>query len=165
MKKVGVVLAGCGWLDGAEIQEAVATLLALMDGVASLPVVSTQKGSNPRLITSFCLFANPAFGPLCGQFAGMPCVNAGPILRAMLKLCKLFLKQKISDRIKTQSKKKINDAAMKADGVEITKITIAHDIVDSLEDDTKGAADAAKKATAEAKNFAPTEEDKKKIKT
>ena len=27
MKKVGVVLAGCGWLDGAEIQEAVATLL------------------------------------------------------------------------------------------------------------------------------------------
>ena len=29
MKKVGVVLAGCGYLDGAEIQEAVATLLAL----------------------------------------------------------------------------------------------------------------------------------------
>ena len=29
MKKVGVVLAGCGFLDGAEIQEAVATLLAL----------------------------------------------------------------------------------------------------------------------------------------
>ncbi len=29
MKKVGVVLAGCGWLDGAEIQEAVAALLAL----------------------------------------------------------------------------------------------------------------------------------------
>ena len=29
MKRVGVVLAGCGFLDGAEIQEAVATLLAL----------------------------------------------------------------------------------------------------------------------------------------
>ena len=29
------------------------------------------------------------------RFAGMPCVNAGPILRAMLKLCKLFLKQKV----------------------------------------------------------------------
>lgn len=29
MKKVGVVLAGCGYLDGAEIQEAVATLLSL----------------------------------------------------------------------------------------------------------------------------------------
>ena len=28
-KRVGVVLAGCGFLDGAEIQEAVATLLAL----------------------------------------------------------------------------------------------------------------------------------------
>ena len=28
-KKVGVVLAGCGWLDGAEIQEAVAVLWAL----------------------------------------------------------------------------------------------------------------------------------------
>ena len=28
-KKVGVILAGCGWLDGAEIQEAVCTLLAL----------------------------------------------------------------------------------------------------------------------------------------
>ncbi len=28
-KKVGVVLAGCGWLDGAEIHEAVCTLLAL----------------------------------------------------------------------------------------------------------------------------------------
>ena len=33
------------------------------------------------------------------RFAGMPCVNAGPILRAMLKLCKLFLKQKIADRV------------------------------------------------------------------
>ena len=33
------------------------------------------------------------------RFAGMPCVNAGPILRAMLKLCKLFLKRKIADRI------------------------------------------------------------------
>ena len=29
MRKVGVVLAGCGYLDGAEIQEVVATLLAL----------------------------------------------------------------------------------------------------------------------------------------
>jgi enhancing lycopene biosynthesis protein 2 len=29
MKKVGVVLAGCGYLDGAEIHEAVLTLLAL----------------------------------------------------------------------------------------------------------------------------------------
>lgn len=29
MKRVGVVLAGCGYLDGAEIQEAVAALLAL----------------------------------------------------------------------------------------------------------------------------------------
>ena len=29
MKRVGVVLAGCGFLDGAEIQEAVATLLSL----------------------------------------------------------------------------------------------------------------------------------------
>ena len=29
MKRVGVVMAGCGFLDGAEIQEAVATLLAL----------------------------------------------------------------------------------------------------------------------------------------
>ncbi|HSN14362.1 MAG TPA: isoprenoid biosynthesis protein ElbB, partial [Anaeromyxobacteraceae bacterium] len=28
-KRVGVVLAGCGYLDGAEIQEAVCTLLAL----------------------------------------------------------------------------------------------------------------------------------------
>src|SRR5512133_2905855 len=28
-KRVGVVLAGCGFLDGAEIQEAVCTLLAL----------------------------------------------------------------------------------------------------------------------------------------
>ena len=28
-KRVGVVLAGCGFLDGAEIQEAIATLLAL----------------------------------------------------------------------------------------------------------------------------------------
>ena len=33
------------------------------------------------------------------RFAGMPCVNAGPILRAMLKLCKVFLKQKIADRV------------------------------------------------------------------
>ena len=33
------------------------------------------------------------------RFAGMPCVNAGPILRAMLKLCKVFLKKKIADRI------------------------------------------------------------------
>jgi len=33
------------------------------------------------------------------RFAGMPCVNAGPILRACLKLCKLFLKQKIADRV------------------------------------------------------------------
>jgi len=29
MKKVGVILAGCGYLDGAEIQESVITLLAL----------------------------------------------------------------------------------------------------------------------------------------
>ena len=28
-KKIGVILAGCGWLDGAEIQEAVATLLSI----------------------------------------------------------------------------------------------------------------------------------------
>lgn len=28
-KRVGVILAGCGWLDGAEIQEAVLALLAL----------------------------------------------------------------------------------------------------------------------------------------
>ena len=28
-RRVGVLLAGCGWLDGAEIQEAVCTLLAL----------------------------------------------------------------------------------------------------------------------------------------
>lgn len=28
-KKVGVILAGCGWLDGSEIQEAICTLLAL----------------------------------------------------------------------------------------------------------------------------------------
>ncbi len=28
-KRVGVILAGCGWLDGAEIQEAVSTFLSL----------------------------------------------------------------------------------------------------------------------------------------
>ena len=28
-KKIGVILAGCGWLDGAEIHEAVSTLLAI----------------------------------------------------------------------------------------------------------------------------------------
>jgi enhancing lycopene biosynthesis protein 2 len=28
-KKVGVILAGCGWLDGSEIQEAICALLAL----------------------------------------------------------------------------------------------------------------------------------------
>jgi hypothetical protein len=33
------------------------------------------------------------------RFAGMPCVNAGPILRVMLALCKVFLKKKIADRI------------------------------------------------------------------
>ena len=32
-------------------------------------VVYPHKGSNPGLILSFCLFANPAFGPLCGQLA------------------------------------------------------------------------------------------------
>jgi enhancing lycopene biosynthesis protein 2 len=35
-KRVGVVLAGCGFLDGAEIQEAVATLLALDRGGAKV---------------------------------------------------------------------------------------------------------------------------------
>lgn len=29
MKKIGVILSGCGFLDGAEIQEAVLTLLAI----------------------------------------------------------------------------------------------------------------------------------------
>lgn len=29
----------------------------------------------------------------------MPCVNAGPILRACLKLCKVFLKAKIANRV------------------------------------------------------------------
>ena len=29
MKKIGVLLAGCGYLDGAEINESVFTLLAL----------------------------------------------------------------------------------------------------------------------------------------
>ena len=33
------------------------------------------------------------------RFAAMPCVNAGPILRAMLALCKVFLKKKLSARI------------------------------------------------------------------
>ena len=33
------------------------------------------------------------------RFAGMPMVNAGPIVRAMLKLCKVFLKKKIADRM------------------------------------------------------------------
>ena len=33
------------------------------------------------------------------RFAGMPMVNAGPIVRAMLALCKVFLKKKIADRI------------------------------------------------------------------
>ena len=33
-KKIGVLLSGCGYLDGAEIREAVLTLLALdQDGV------------------------------------------------------------------------------------------------------------------------------------
>ena len=35
-KRVGVVLAGCGYLDGAEIQEAVCTLLALDKRKAAL---------------------------------------------------------------------------------------------------------------------------------
>ncbi|MEE2788841.1 MAG: isoprenoid biosynthesis glyoxalase ElbB [Myxococcota bacterium] len=42
-KKVGVILAGCGWLDGAEIHEAVCTYLALdqrgVDIVAMAPNV------------------------------------------------------------------------------------------------------------------------------
>ena len=33
------------------------------------------------------------------RFAGMPMVNAGLIVRAMLKLCKVFLKKKIADRM------------------------------------------------------------------
>lgn len=62
-KRVGVVLAGCGYLDGAEIQEAVCTLLALdrrkaklvamapdvdqlhvVDHLKSAPVEGTRRG-------------------------------------------------------------------------------------------------------------------------
>ena len=39
-KKVGVILAGCGWLDGAEIHEAVCTLLALDQRSAQVTIMA-----------------------------------------------------------------------------------------------------------------------------
>ncbi|MBV70926.1 MAG: isoprenoid biosynthesis protein ElbB [Myxococcales bacterium] len=42
-KNVGVILAGCGWLDGAEIQEAVCTLLALDQRGAETIVMAPDK--------------------------------------------------------------------------------------------------------------------------
>lgn len=39
-KRIGVILAGCGWLDGAEIQEAVLTLLALDQRGADVTVMA-----------------------------------------------------------------------------------------------------------------------------
>lgn len=50
MKKVGVILAGCGYLDGAEIHEAVLTLLALdeagAEAVCMAPNVAQRKVVN-----------------------------------------------------------------------------------------------------------------------
>ena len=55
MKKVGVVLAGCGYLDGAEIQEAVATLLSLerrgVEVVAMAPNISQMHVVDHRVQT------------------------------------------------------------------------------------------------------------------
>ena len=52
MKKVGVVLAGCGYLDGAEIQEVVAALLALekrgLEVVAMAPNIPQMHVVNHR---------------------------------------------------------------------------------------------------------------------
>ena len=41
-RRVGVLLAGCGWLDGAEIQEAVCTLLALSQRGAETICIAPQ---------------------------------------------------------------------------------------------------------------------------
>ena len=43
-KRVGVLLAGCGWLDGAEIQEAVCTLLALDQRGANVVYMAPDVG-------------------------------------------------------------------------------------------------------------------------
>ena len=44
-KKVGVILAGCGYLDGSEIQEVVLTLLSLDRAGISYEGISLNKGS------------------------------------------------------------------------------------------------------------------------
>ncbi len=42
-KRIGVILAGCGYLDGAEIHEAVITLLALDRGGAEIKIMAPNK--------------------------------------------------------------------------------------------------------------------------
>jgi len=48
-KKVGVILAGCGYLDGAEIQEAILTLLAL-DRAGALAIVMAPDVAQAKVI-------------------------------------------------------------------------------------------------------------------
>ena len=51
------------------------------------------------------------------RFAGMPMVNAGPIVRAMLKLCKFFLKKKIADALKGAGKELAEKAKAEAEAL------------------------------------------------
>ena len=72
-------------------------------------------------------------------------------------------KDKIAARTKDQATKKINNGFMSADGIEISKITIAQDIVDALEEDTKDASKKVDDATKKAKEFGPTDADKEQM--
>ena len=49
-KKIGVVLAGCGYLDGAEIHEATLTLLAL-DRMGAEVVAMAPDRNKPTSLT------------------------------------------------------------------------------------------------------------------
>ena len=50
MKKVAVILSGCGYLDGAEITEAISTLVAIGQNGADYKVFAPNKGCAPKPI-------------------------------------------------------------------------------------------------------------------